>query len=74
MCDQCNYLFINGIGCHEIGCPNQGAIQCECCKETVRRREVYYANDWDGIKLCKECATRQAEYEAELEANESSEA
>ena len=21
-CDQCDYLYINGIGCHEIGCPN----------------------------------------------------
>lgn len=20
-CDQCDYLYINGIGCHETGCP-----------------------------------------------------
>lgn len=22
-CDQCDYVFINGVGCHEIGCPNK---------------------------------------------------
>jgi hypothetical protein len=21
-CNQCEYLFINGVGCHETGCPN----------------------------------------------------
>lgn len=21
-CDQCEYAFINGKGCHETGCPN----------------------------------------------------
>jgi len=20
-CNQCDYLYINGVGCHEIGCP-----------------------------------------------------
>jgi hypothetical protein len=22
-CSQCNALVINGIACHELGCPNQ---------------------------------------------------
>lgn len=24
-CDQCQMLSINGVPCHEIGCPNMGA-------------------------------------------------
>jgi len=63
-CDQCDYLFINGIGCHEYGCPNRSAFVCQCGEFT---RHAFYANDWDGIKLCEECAKRQTEYEAELE-------
>ena len=37
-CDQCQMLSINGVACHETGCPNMGARwdgegwvkQCEC--------------------------------------------
>ena len=25
-CDQCDFLYINGIGRHETGCPNSGKI------------------------------------------------
>lgn len=66
-CDQCQMLSINGHNCHETGCPNQGAFICPNCSETVRRHDAWYANDWDGIKLCQECAERQARYEQELE-------
>jgi hypothetical protein len=24
-CDQCQMLAINGVACHETGCPNMGA-------------------------------------------------
>lgn len=24
-CDQCEMLSINGVACHETGCPNMGA-------------------------------------------------
>jgi len=24
-CDQCQMLVINGVACHETGCPNMGA-------------------------------------------------
>ena len=24
-CDQCSMLMINGVACHETGCPNQGS-------------------------------------------------
>lgn len=63
-CDQCQFLFLNGIGCHEIGCPNANQFKCSCGEYSKHK---HYANDWDGIALCKDCAERQAEYEAELE-------
>jgi hypothetical protein len=25
-CDQCEALMINGVFCHETGCPNSGKI------------------------------------------------
>jgi hypothetical protein len=38
MCDQCQAAMINGVFCHETGCPNQGKVfedgewvkYCEC--------------------------------------------
>jgi hypothetical protein len=69
-CDQCEFLFINGIGCHETGCPNQGAIQCAGCSEPVRKHAIFYANDWDGIEYCKACAEHQAEFEASQDTEE----
>jgi hypothetical protein len=26
-CDQCDFLFINGVGCHESGCPKDRRIR-----------------------------------------------
>jgi len=45
-CDQCEYLFINGVGCHETGCPNTpykcfncgfmvpANVECDCMAES----------------------------------------
>lgn len=31
-CNQCDYLYINGIGCHETGCPNiKRKLECFYC-------------------------------------------
>jgi len=31
-CNQCEFLFINGVGCHETGCPNsKSAPTCFRC-------------------------------------------
>jgi hypothetical protein len=31
-CNQCEYLFINGVGCHETGCPNiKRTVDCDIC-------------------------------------------
>lgn len=64
-CDQCDYLFINGIGCHEPGCVNANSINCECCNELVLKHNIYHANDWDGLQYCKNCAETIAQAEAE---------
>jgi len=62
-CNQCEAMMINGMFCHELGCPSKGSARCSICKESIRH--VYYANDWDGIELCKECANTQTQYEEE---------
>jgi hypothetical protein len=28
-CDQCNPMRINGVACHELGCPNDGKVRVE---------------------------------------------
>jgi hypothetical protein len=30
-CNQCEYLFINGVGCHETGCTNGKVRKCFEC-------------------------------------------
>lgn len=66
-CDQCNAVNINGLNCHETGCPNNGSIKCQACREPVRRRDVYYANDWDGCEYCEDCAQKEVEFQEEEE-------
>lgn len=67
-CDQCQAVSIQGIPCHETGCPNANSIKCESCGEYSRI--AYYANNWDGCKHCKDCAARHAEREEEEEGEE----
>jgi len=62
---QCEMLNINGLNCHETGCPNEGSMDCARCSETVQYRQIYTANDWDGLKYCKSCAESVAQYEYE---------
>lgn len=38
-CDQCQLLRINGVVCHEIGCPNMGKRWQD--GEWVRYRECF---------------------------------
>lgn len=35
-CDQCQVMVINGIPCHEHGCPNQ-VFECKGCWALVKR-------------------------------------
>lgn len=40
-CNQCEALMINGIYCHEIGCPNKGARVID--------------GEWVKYFQCREC-------------------
>jgi hypothetical protein len=40
-CDQCQMLSINGVACHEIGCPNSKAR--------------WNGNEWVQQYKCFEC-------------------
>ena len=43
-CSQCEALVINGVACHETGCPRQ-MFACKGCNNMVPRRGQY----------CQEC-------------------
>lgn len=40
-CDQCEMLSINGVPCHETGCPNMGARWDSESGEWVKQRECF---------------------------------
>ena len=56
-CDQCAPLAINGVFCHEDGCPNRGKrwdavdaewvryVECRECGSGVREGEVCCGGD-----------------------------
>lgn len=43
-CDQCEACMINGVFCHETGCPNS-------------RRE-WINGDWVDVRICWECGCK----------------
>ena len=40
-CDQCQMLSINGIACHETGCPNMGARWDSESGEWIKQRKCF---------------------------------
>ena len=40
-CDQCAAAYINGVFCHETGCPNQGARWDAGSMEWVKQRKCF---------------------------------
>ena len=39
MCDSCNVLSINGVNCHELGCPDAWQdyeVKCKWCDNDFR--------------------------------------
>lgn len=42
-CDQCEMLSINGVACHETGCPNS--------------RKVWRNGEWVAVRECRECGS-----------------
>lgn len=45
-CSQCDAVCVNGIPCHERGCPNDRNGECFECGTTINRRARY----------CDDCA------------------
>jgi len=44
MCDSCNVLNINGVNCHEIGCPDawkDREIECKWCGQKFKPEDKY---------------------------------
>ena len=42
-CDECDAAMINGVFCHETGCPN------------TRKRYDSSSDTWKTICICREC-------------------
>ena len=43
-CSQCQAVCINGVPCHETGCPNE-RHECKGCNNLVGR----------NVRYCREC-------------------
>ena len=78
-CDGCSPSIINGVFCHEQGCPDawkDRKVICDECGETFYPIEYYQSvctdcqNNWDGYydlsvdDICDEC---DAEFNGEFE-------
>ena len=42
-CSQCQAASINGVPCHERGCPH-ATHECKGCNETIPARQTYCAD------------------------------
>lgn len=42
-CDQCEALMINGVFCHETGCPNSG------------KKWDMFEERWVSVRYCSDC-------------------
>ena len=51
-CSYCQVVSINGMVCHEIGCP---APKCVICKIQLNDET------WFSKFLCKKCAEKEGE-------------
>ena len=47
-CNQCEALMINGVFCHETGCPNS--------------RKLWSGHTWVKTRKCGECGDTVAEH------------
>lgn len=60
-CDQCQWARINGVFCHETGCPNQGKIWED--GEWVKYHECYICGC--DVKLGDNCDCQDVDNEPE---------
>ena len=56
MCNQCQMVNINGVNCHEHGCPNTGnkTTLCVGCGERGMIRKMI-SNEWGAGYVCADC-------------------
>lgn len=56
MCNSCEALVINGLKCHEHGCPNSGnkSSRCISCDEKYFVRDMI-TNEYGAGYVCKDC-------------------
>lgn len=40
-CDQCEMLSINGVACHETGCPNMGSRFDQESQAWIKQRKCF---------------------------------
>ena len=48
-CDQCNLCTINGVVCHEQGCPNT-EVECRECGSSMPRSQGRYCPDCQEVE------------------------
>ena len=75
MCQQCEVLYINGIKCHEIGCPLAYLDETRECKECGTkfkpedRRQVFCSDHCGAIYNFGECNCDMCQELSEEEAS-----
>jgi len=56
-CDQCEMLNINGLNCHETGCPNErrDRLRPECpeCSRVFNLMDATDADEWSFGHDCE---------------------
>ena len=65
MCNQCEVVSINGVNCHEAGCPEAFKVQstCKCCeglfvpefRGDVTCSHSCYVEYWNQSCFCEDC-------------------
>lgn len=59
-CEQCDSCYINGVFCHEAGCPEQFRRTCRGCGDVFYATERFFVRN-EG--LCGDCSGRVNTYE-----------
>jgi hypothetical protein len=55
-CDQCQLLRINGVVCHEIGCPNATVSKtCKWCDREFRTKDRFRQTCSPGCQKAWRC-------------------
>ena len=64
-CSRCDSATINGVYCHEIGCPDSRKSNCPVCNEFRELTE----NRETGDLLCDSCHDDQSYLDEEFNDN-----